>query len=149
MKGIGSLAFFLTLTVGGGGLLGLVVETGGWFAALDKPSFNPPDFVFAPVWGTLYLLIGIAGWLVFRTGDAGSLRLWWLQLALNFCWPPLFFAAHALLGGLLIILALFAVICAFIRSAWKGRRAPAALFLPYLAWTASAALLNGAIWWLN
>ncbi|MCB8839992.1 TspO/MBR family protein [Aurantimonas sp. VKM B-3413] len=144
-----ALPFFLLVTVGGGALLGLVVDTGSWFQGLAKPVFNPPDWVFAPVWGTLYILIGIAGWRVWRVSETRLQRLWWRQLTLNFAWPPIFFAAHLLAGGLVVILALLAAIIAFMAASWRHERVSALLFVPYLAWVAYASLLNGAIWWLN
>lgn len=143
------LALFIALTVGGGGLLGLVVETGGWYAGLTKPGFNPPGWLFGPVWGILYVLIGIAGWRVWRHGDKSALRVWWLQLGLNFAWPLLFFGAKLILPALVLLLALLAAIFWFLRETWLPERPAALLFLPYAAWTAYAALLNGAIWWLN
>lgn len=144
-----ALPLFLLLTVGGGALIGLSVETGGWYADLAKPVFNPPGWVFGPVWGTLYVLIGIAGWRVWRAGLGAPQKLWWGQLALNFVWPPIFFTAHLLGLGLLVILALAAAIGAFIAATWRAERTAALLFLPYLAWVAYAALLNAALWWLN
>ena len=144
-----ALPLFLLLTVGGGALLGLSVETGGWYAALQKPSFNPPDWVFAPVWGTLYILIGLAGWRVWRAGLPRAQTLWWLQLALNFVWPPVFFAAHALGAAMIVILALAAALLAFLATVWRSERGSALLFAPYLAWVAYASLLNAALWWLN
>ena len=144
------LPLFLLLTLGGGGLLGLTVDTGGWYAGLVKPSFNPPDWLFAPVWATLYLLIGIAGWRVWNGGELGAARIWWLQLGLNFIWPPVFFAAHATGLGLVVIMMLLATIAWFIaRAVRAGDRVSAALFVPYAVWVAYASLLNGAIWWLN
>ena len=144
------LPLFLLLTVGGGGLMGLTVDTGGWYTDLVKPSFNPPDWLFAPVWAMLYVLIGIAGWRVWNDGELGGARVWWLQLFLNFAWPPLFFAAHWTGLGLVVILALLGVIVWFVvLTARGGDRVSAALFVPYVAWVAYASLLNGAIWWLN
>ena len=143
------LPLFLLLSVGGGGLLGLVVETGGWYADLAKPSFNPPDWVFAPVWGTLYIFIGFAGWRVWRSGLGAAQKLWWLQLALNFAWPPVFFSAHMLGAALIVILALDVAVVAFMAATWRTERISALLFLPYLAWVAYASLLNAALWWLN
>ncbi|WAP67080.1 TspO/MBR family protein [Jiella pelagia] len=143
------LPLFLLLSVGGGGLIGLAVETGGWYADLAKPSFNPPDWVFAPVWGTLYIFIGFAGWRVWRSGLGAAHKLWWLQLALNFAWPPVFFSAHTLGAALIVILALDAAVVAFMAATWRTERISALLFLPYLAWVAYASLLNAALWWLN
>jgi tryptophan-rich sensory protein len=144
-----ALALFVALTVGGGGLIGLLVETGGWYAGLEKPGFNPPGWLFGPVWGILYVLIGIAGWRVWRIGDRSALRVWGLQLGLNFAWPLLFFGANLIVPALVVLLALFAAIVWFLRETWGTDRPAAFLFLPYAAWTAYALLLNGAIWWLN
>jgi benzodiazapine receptor len=143
------LALFLALTVGGGALVGLTVETGGWYAALEKPAFNPPGWVFGPVWMLLYVLIGIAGWRVWRGRRSSAMRIWWLQLGLNFAWPLLFFGANLILPALVVLLALLAAILWFLRDTWHDERPAALLFLPYAAWTAYATLLNGAIWWLN
>lgn len=77
------------------------------------------------------------------------MRLWGLQLALNFLWSPVFFAAHMIGAALAIILALLATIVAFIAVTWRMDRIAAWLFAPYAAWVAFASLLNGAIWWLN
>ena len=144
------LPMFLLLTVGGGGLMGLTVDTGGWYADLVKPDFNPPDWLFAPVWATLYVLIGLAGWRVWRGGELAAARVWWLQLVLDFAWPPIFFAAHRTGLGFFVILALLATILWFIKLTLRsGERVAAGLFLPYAAWVTYASLLNGAIWWLN
>ena len=144
------LLMFLLLAVGGGGLMGLTVDTGGWYADLVKPNFNPPNWLFAPVWTTLYVLIGIAGWRVWNGGELAAARVWWLQMVLNFAWPPIFFAVQWTGVGLVVILALLAAIVWFIKLTIRsGDRVAAGLFLPYAAWVAYASLLNGAIWWLN
>src|SRR6185437_4556277 len=86
---------FLILVAGGGLAIGFLTAPGEWYAGLAKPSFNPPNWLFAPVWTLLYVLIAIAGWRIWRR-DAGGwpTRLWWAQLVLNFLWSPIFFAAH-------------------------------------------------------
>jgi tryptophan-rich sensory protein len=145
-----TLALFLALVLGGGLALGYLTAPGEWYAGLAKPWFNPPAWVFAPAWTTLYVLIAVAGWLVWRR-DRGSMpmKLWWAQLVLNFAWTPIFFAAHQIGLALFVILALLAVIFGFIGTAWRHDRAAAWLFTPYAAWTAFASLLNGAIFVLN
>ncbi|MBN1886022.1 MAG: tryptophan-rich sensory protein [Candidatus Krumholzibacteriota bacterium] len=125
-----------------------------WYPALAKPSFNPPAWVFAPVWTTLYLMMGFAAWLVWRRlPDAPAARaalvLFCAQLALNWAWSFLFFGLRSPLAGLVDILLLLAAIVAttilFFRvSAWAG-----ALMIPYLAWVAFATALNAALWRLN
>lgn len=145
-----SLFLFVLLVVGGGLVIGAFNVPGGWYASLEKPPFNPPGWVFAPVWTALYVLIGIAGWRIWRRDRSGwPMRLWWTQLVLNFAWSPVFFTLHQIGAALAIVLALFAAIVAFIVTAWKLDRTAAWLFIPYAAWVAFASLLNGSILALN
>ena len=144
------LLAFLVLVVGGGLLIGFLTLPGVWYEALQKPSFNPPNWLFGPAWTTLYVLIAIAGWRVWLRDRAGSLmKLWWLQLALNFLWSPVFFGMELIAPALLVILAMLAVILLFIGRAWSQDRVAALLFVPYAGWVAFATLLNAAIWQLN
>ena len=144
------LLLFLILTVGGGALIGTANTPGEWYAALEKPVFNPPNWVFAPVWTLLYVLIGVAGWRIWskvRTG--GAMTAWWLQLGLNFLWSPVFFTLQSPSVALLVIVALLAAIVAFIVLSWNRDRIASLLFLPYLAWVVFASLLNASIAFLN
>ena len=144
------LAAFIALVLGSGTLIGLTVQPDGWYAALTKPSFNPPNWVFAPVWSTLYVMIGVAGWLVWqRDWRSRMMASWVAQLALNFIWTPVFFGLHAPAAALAIIVALLIVIIAFIVRGWSRDRGAALLFVPYAAWVAFATLLNAAIVYLN
>jgi tryptophan-rich sensory protein len=103
---------FLVLTVGGGLAVGFVTAPGEWYAGLAKPAFNPPSWLFAPVWSVLYVLIAVAGWRTFERERSGrSMRLWWAQLGLNFLWSPVFFSTHQIGAALLVILLLLAVPC--------------------------------------
>lgn len=150
MAGRFSLVFFLALVLGGGLALGYLTVPGEWYAALQKPPFNPPAWVFGPAWTTLYILIAVAGWLVWRRASASlPMKLWWAQLALNFAWTPAFFGARQIGVALVIILVLLAVIFAFIATAWREHRTAALLFLPYAGWVAFASTLNAAIFVLN
>lgn len=145
-----SLIVFLILVIGGGLAIGFLTVPGEWYAALAKPAFNPPNWLFAPVWTLLYILIAIAGWRVFeRNRDGLPMKLWWLSLLLNFLWPPTFFSAHQVGAALVVILLLLATIVAFIGTAWRRDRVAAWLFAPYAAWVAFASVLNGSIWTLN
>jgi tryptophan-rich sensory protein len=95
MKRLAPLILFLVLVMGGGVAIGFLTAPGEWYAGLAKPSFNPPNWLFGPVWTLLYLLIAVAGWRVFESDRGGwPMKLWWAQLALNFLWSPVFFAAH-------------------------------------------------------
>ena len=98
----------------------------------------------------LYILIAVAGWLVWhRERHAVAMQLWWAQLALNFLWTPVFFAAHQIGLALVVILLLLAAILGFIATTWRLDRVAAWLFVPYAAWVAFASVLNGSIWALN
>ena len=145
-----ALLGFLVLVLGGGLAIGFLNAPGAWYAGLAKPSFNPPGWVFAPVWTVLYVLIAVAGWRVWRQDPGGwPMRLWWLQLALNFVWSPLFFAAHRIGLALVVILLLLGVIASFIAMTWRNERLAAWLFAPYAVWVAFASVLNAAIFALN
>lgn len=123
---------------------------GPWYAGLAKPSWMPPNWLFGPVWGVLYLMIAVAGWLVWRTQGAGAaLGLWGAQLALNGLWSPVMFGAHSIGLALAVIVAMWLVIAAFIAVSWRPVRWAALLFLPYFAWVSYATALNFAIWRLN
>ena len=123
---------------------------GEWYAALSKPSFNPPNWIFGPVWTTLYVLIAIAGWRVWHIAGASTARaFWWAQLGLNFLWSPVFFAAHMIGTALVVIVLLAAAIVGFIVASRRVDGLSALLFLPYLAWVAFATALNTALWLLN
>jgi len=148
------LILFLALVLGGGSVIGIVTAPGAWYAALEKPSFNPPNWIFGPVWSALYVMIAIAGWRLRnrarpQAGASAAMKLWWTQLALNFLWSPVFFAAHRIDLAFGVILLLLAAILAFIAAAWNRDRIAALLFLPYAAWVGFATLLNAALWRLN
>ncbi len=131
-------------------LIGLLNLAGPWYQALEKPSFNPPAWLFGPAWTTLYLLIAIAGWRAWLVDRSGPLmKIWWLQLALNFLWSPVFFTLHQIGVALAVVAAMLAAILAFIVVAWRRDRPCAYLFMPYAAWVAFATLLNASIWQLN
>jgi len=145
-----ALILFLVLVVSGGLVIGFLTVPGAWYAGLAKPAFNPPSWLFAPVWTLLYILIAVAGWRIWwRDGGSLPMKLWSAQLALNFLWSPVFFAAHQTGLALAVILLLLAAILAFIATAWRRDRVAAWLFVPYAAWVAFASLLNVAIFVLN
>ena len=145
-----SLFLFLALVLGGGLLIGFVTAPGEWYTQLAKPAFNPPNWIFAPVWTAIYVLIAVAGWRIWQHERAGlPMKLWWAQLGLNFAWSPTFFSAHQIGLALVVILALLTAILAFIATSWRQDRVAAWLFAPYAAWVAFASLLNGSIFMLN
>lgn len=145
-----SLLGFLILTVGGGLAIGLFTLPGEWYASLVKPSFNPPNWIFGPVWTALYVMIAIAGWRMYERDPSGlAMKFWWMALALNFIWSPIFFGAQQLGIALVIIIALLAAILAFIVTSRSADRPASLLFIPYAAWVGFATLLNGSLFMLN
>lgn len=145
-----ALLVFLAL-VAGAAAVGAQFQPGAWYAALAKPDWTPPNWLFAPVWTALYVAIATSGWLVWRrTPRVGApLALWAAQLVLNAAWSWLFFGLHR--PGLAVadIVVLLAAIAGFIVASRRVSPAAAALFVPYLLWVAFATALNVAIWRLN
>jgi tryptophan-rich sensory protein len=141
------------------GIGGLATSAGqgtdGWYAAADKPSFTPPGWLFGPVWTVLYAAMAAAAWRLSRRRQEGAseaaalLRLWWLQLALNFLWTPLFFAGQLLWLAFVDILLLDAVVAVLVVRAWRVDRVAAWLLAPYLAWILFATALNAGVAALN
>lgn len=141
---------FLVLVVGGGLLIGATNTPDGWYASLAKPQFNPPNWIFGPVWTILYVAIAVAGartWLRDRRGAA--MAVWWGQLVLNFLWSPAFFTLHSIGGAMVVVTGMAVAVAGFIAASWRHDRPAALLFVPYLAWVCFAGLLNGSILWLN
>jgi tryptophan-rich sensory protein len=120
---------------------------------LAKPTWRPPNWLFAPVWTVLYFTIAISGWLVWReAGFAGAalpLAIYALQLVLNAAWTPIFFGLHRPDLGFLDIVLVWLSIIATIALFFPIHPAAALLLLPYLAWVTFAAALNFAVWRLN
>jgi benzodiazapine receptor len=125
----------------------------GWYAALRKPSWTPPNWVFGPVWSALYLSMAIAAWLVWRrAGFAGArlpLTLFALQLVLNLAWTGVFFGLRMPGAAFVEIVLLWLFILATTAAFWPLSRAAAWLMAPYLGWVTYAATLNCGIWRLN
>jgi len=144
------LAVFLAVVLGVGFAIGFTNTPGDWYANLNKPPFNPPNWLFGPVWTLLYTLIAITGWRTF-TGDRQSLgmKLWFAQMGLNWLWTPLWFGAQLVWPAFAVITLLDIAILWFIAERWNRDRASALMFLPYAAWVSFAALLNFSIGLLN
>jgi tryptophan-rich sensory protein len=150
MKHRFSFILFLVLVVGGGLAIGYLTAPGEWYAQLAKPAFNPPGWIFGPVWTVLYVFIAIAGWRVWQRDRAGwAMKFWWTQLVLNFLWSPIFFAAHQIGLAHVVILLLLVAILAFITTSGRQDRVAAWLFVPYAVWVAFASALNASISALN
>lgn len=131
-------------------LAGMFSLPGAWYAALDKPPWNPPPWIFGPAWTLLYTLMAIAAWRVWKhDGWQRPLRLYFFQLLLNAAWTPLFFGAHQLGWALIEIVALWIAILLTLIAFYRVNKAAACLFAPYLAWVTFAAFLNYTLWRLN
>ena len=133
-------------------LVGTQFRPGPWYVALQKPSWTPPNWLFAPVWTVLYVAIAVAGWSVWRSKAVSVTKpilIWLLQLMLNGLWSWLFFGLRRPDLALVDIFALLITIGWFIASAGKISRVAAWLFVPYALWVGFATALNFAIWQLN
>ena len=149
-RALGLLALFLAVVIGVGAVIGINTAPGEWYAGLNKPPFNPPNWIFGPVWFTLYVLIAVAGWRTFMTEPNGvGMKLWYAQMALNWLWSPVWFALHLIWPAFFVILLIDGAVLAFIASRWSRDRAAALLFVPYAAWVLFASLLNLSIAILN
>lgn len=124
-----------------------------WYPTLKKAAWNPPGWIFGPVWTVLYFLIAIAGWLLYLCPHSQkrskALAIYWIQLSINGLWSYLFFYLQSPLLGLLDILTLLSLIGWALYLYWPLSRPAFFIFIPYFLWTLYATTLNGAIWILN
>ncbi len=136
------------------GSLATTPEIPGWYAGLVKPAFNPPNWVFGPVWTVLFAVMAYAAWRILSIrpgtpGRRGALAWFYGQLVLNAGWSVAFFGMNSPASGLVVVAALFGAILATM-DRFRRLDPPAAwLLVPYAAWVAYAGVLNGAIWRLN
>jgi tryptophan-rich sensory protein len=125
-----------------------------WYASLHKPFFSPPNWIFGPVWTILYALMGVSVYLILmQTGKkirkTQALRLFTIQLLLNFLWSLLFFGLHSPILGLVDIIAMWIFIVLTIKTFYAISRVAGYLLIPYLLWVSFALLLNASIFVLN
>ena len=149
MRNWKSLIVFV-LVVAAAAATGSLSAPDAWFNALQKPSFNPPTWVFPPVWSLLYIMIAVAGWRIYRmTGMGIALGFWIAQLIVNAMWTPLFFGLHRIDLALadIVLLDILAIATTLLFS--RHDRIAGYLLMPYLAWIAFATALTFAIWRLN
>lgn len=138
-------------------LSGIFTESGisNWYSNLEKPAFTPPNWVFAPAWITLYALMGISFFLIWKNYSSKNkdvnlaIILFFVQLSLNVIWSPVFFGFKQIFGGLIIIFLLFIAILSTILQFYKISKPAALLLIPYLIWVGFASVLNFYIWRLN
>jgi translocator protein len=147
-----ALVAWLAITFLAAAMGGLFLP-GDWYAHLRKPAWNPPNWIFGPVWTVLYMLMAIAAWLVWQRGgfrqQRAALALYLVQLLFNGLWSPLFFGLHRLGLAFVDLALLWLALLACMGAFWKARRVAGMILLPYLAWVTFAGALNLAIWRLN
>ncbi len=154
-RDIAGLLVFLVIcfgvSVAGGAVTASSVGT--WYQALQKPPFNPPDWLFAPVWTVLYVMMAVAGWRVWRKhglrGARAAMALFGIQLALNLAWSFVFFGYRLIGAALIEIVVLLVAIVLTTILLWRRDRFAGVLFIPYAGWVAFATALNFALWQLN
>ena len=138
---------FLCLAIGGLGSAATISEIKGWYAGLVKPPFNPPNWIFGPVWSTLYILTATAATVAWT--DRQARRTFFIILLVNALWSLLFFGLHQPGLALIDVLAYLTLLIVWIRQLWPQHRGYALLQLPHLLWVSFATVLNASIWWLN
>jgi len=129
-------------------------QIAGWYAGLNKPPGTPPNWLFGPVWISLYAMVGVAFAIIWHRAEAGpakrAVMLWFaVQLVLNLAWTPMFFGWHKLLLALVVIVALWVAIVVTIARFRKLQPVAGLLLIPYLLWVSYATYLNAGYWWLN
>ena len=148
------LSLVITLSIGGIASFFTIPQIKGWYVYLHKPSFNPPNQVFGPVWTVLYILMGIAAYLVWvrryqTTAFNKARNIYFIQLFFNFCWSIIFFGLHQILAAFVIIVLLWISIIFNIFAFAKISKAASNLLVPYLLWVSFAGVLNFAVYLLN
>ncbi len=147
-------AVLLCLIVGSMGSLVTMTGSGSWYASLEKPAFTPPNWVFGPVWTMLFILMGIALYLIWQSGTERrevqiALAVFAIQFALNILWSFLFFGMESPILGLVDIVLLWIMIAVTIVLFYQIRKIAAYLLIPYLVWVSIATALNYSIYILN
>ena len=156
------ILYLCTIVASSSGFVFPLGDENEWFNTLVEPSFRPPNWLFGPVWTTLYLLIATSAYKLIFTADLDSvlsrrnqpiyavaIALWSLQLALNVIWTPVFSGAQDLGAAFLYIVLLWVSIVAYILVTWRVNKVASVLMIPYLCWVSFASILNYTYWQLN
>ncbi len=157
LRSIGGLliCILICFAASGVGVIAVNQTLESWYVMLRKPSWNPPNWLFGPVWTSLYTMMAVSAWLIWRRRDDQpglvrvTLAIFAVQLTLNALWSWVFFAWRQPGWGFLEVLLLWAMIVATIAFEWRISRPAALLMVPYLGWVTFAAALNATIWRLN
>ena len=147
-------SILIPLVIGFLGSIATIAEIPTWYATLSKPSWAPPNWLFGPVWTTLYILMGIALYLVWREGFERTdvrfaILIFGIQLLLNLLWSIVFFSYHALFGSFILILVLWISILANIIAFYAISKPAGILLVPYIVWVSIASYLNYSVYLLN
>lgn len=149
-RGLLWLAVFILLVVGAGGAVGIASAPDAWYDGLAKPLFTVPDWVFAPVWFALYLILALVGWTLWMKAPRdAAMALWIAQLAVNLLWPPTFFRLHLMWVAFGLVLAMIALTILLMRRAVELELWTDWYLIPYLIWLVFSGLLNASVAWLN
>ena len=143
------LCILICLSAGFIGSLFTSLAVPTWYAALNKPAYNPPDWIFGPVWTALYIMMGVAFYLFWKKKARKAITIFIIQLALNTLWSILFFGLKSPFLALMDIILLWAFILATILTGRKFSKAASYLLVPYLLWVSYAFVLNASIWSIN
>lgn len=148
--GVLGLLILLTLGIGWLGSRATLPEITGWYANLTKPTFNPPNYLFGPVWSSLYLLMAISQWMVWKSSQNKLTKIFFfLMLVSNALWSPVFFKYHQL-GWALVVLGFYLItLGAWVRCLYQENKTAAYLQSPHVLWVSFATILNASIYLLN
>lgn len=149
-----AISIIIVFFAGAIGTIATLSEIPTWYAALAKPTWAPPNWLFGPVWTTLYILIGVALFLVWRKGSDKkdvklALLVFAVQLVLNVLWSVVFFGYHSLLGGVIVVILLWIAILANIIVFYRVSKPAGLLLVPYIIWVSIASYLNYSVYLLN
>lgn len=148
------VALLIPLAVGFLGAMATTPQIQTWYAALVKPLWAPPNWVFAPIWTTLFILMGLAFYLVWRQGLGRkdvrfAILIFGVQLVLNLLWSVVFFSFHSILGAFIVILILWIAILANVIAFYVISKPAGILLVPYIVWVSIASYLNYTVYLLN
>lgn len=146
------ISIILPQIAGGLGALVTISSVGSWYQTIEKPSFNPPSWIFGPTWTVLYIMMGISLYLIWKSNHPFKKKALWLfgiQLFLNAIWSPAFFGLESPILGLIVIVPLWVMILVCIRAFFPIDKWASYLLIPYLLWVSFATVLNASIWYLN
>lgn len=155
MNKIIKLILCIALTLSIGAISGIATSSGinNWYVTLNKPVFNPPNYLFGPVWTVLYILMGVSFYLILQSKNSilknRAIMIFFIQLFLNFCWSFLFFKFQLVGIAFIEIIFIWVSIIIMIVAFYKINKVASWLQIPYLLWVSFASVLNGTIWILN